>query len=140
MKKTIKADDLNMVAKCLGNINLLRKYAQKQSYDDVKKAYENLGIVLLECEELFEQQKKEEQEKESKRLATLQYLKEQGLSLKDLIEVSKKAKKKTQFADKYVFTNQKGEQQYWSGMGRMPKDLQSLIESGRNLEEFLIEK
>lgn len=51
-----------------------------------------------------------------------------------------KSKTKEKAKPKYAYTDENGIKKTWSGQGRMPKHIKESIESGKPLEDFLIDK
>jgi DNA-binding protein H-NS len=60
-----------------------------------------------------------------------------GMTMEEIVsiynsELSTKFKRPV----KYIFPDQHGNPQRWAGVGKMPNNLQILLDSGRDLEEF----
>lgn len=138
MEKITKTEELEIVARYLGNLNLLRSFTQKQDFDKVERAYNNMATVYIEREELFKQEQKEAAAQEEKRLKMIEYIQSQGFNVEDLVSPITVKNKLRNIENKYSFTDSNGNTQYWKGAGRMPKELKKLIDEGRQLEEFLI--
>lgn len=138
MEKITKTEELEIVAKYLGNLNLLRTFTQKQAFDRVERAYNNMMTAYMEREELFKQEQKEAAEQEEKRRKMIEYIQSQGFNVEDLISPITVRNKLRTVENKYSFTDSQGKTQYWKGSGRMPKELKALIEQGHTLEEYLI--
>lgn len=141
MEKMSKTDEYALVAKYLGNISYLTYFAQKQDVAFLKRAAENLAKVAKEREETEEMERLEAEDLEQKRLAMIESLKEQGWSIEQLttpIRAGNLKKRPRVVPAKYEFPTKEGKRQKWSGVGKMPNALKSLIEQGRKLEEFSI--
>jgi DNA-binding protein H-NS len=83
----------------------------------------------------------EQEERERERKALIEKIEAEGWSLEDLLNESGKSSKRatSKAQNKYVFTDEQGNTQYWTGRGRMPAALKAKIDAGELLESFLIE-
>ncbi|WP_071846924.1 H-NS family nucleoid-associated regulatory protein [Arsenophonus nasoniae] len=104
-----------------------------------------LEAVIEENRELFEQAKKEAEEKEKQRLDLIKLIEDSGFSLDSLLNPVTTGKIKTKKKSsinarkpKYEFLDENGDIQTWSGNGKPPTALQKLLDDGNELEEFLI--
>lgn len=106
-------------AKTLLRKNSLRKQCQDLSVIDIEK-------VLTDLNDILEERKVEEARliaEENKRIEKIEQIrlamKEAGLDLSDLTELTEIAPKKTVKA-KYFIVDEQGERHEWSGRGRTP--------------------
>lgn len=86
------------------------------------------------------------QELEEKRLKALEYLQEIGLAPEDLAvsvfdkEPKRKSKQSSKRADKYAYTDENGKKHTWSGVGRMSNVFKKLVDEGKSIDDYLINK
>lgn len=106
-------------SKTLLRKNSLRKHCQDLSVIDIEK-------VLMDLNDILEERKEEEARfiaEESKRIEKIeqirQAMKEAGLDISDLTELSEVVPKKTVKA-KYFIVDDQGDRHEWSGRGRTP--------------------
>lgn len=106
-------------SKTLLRKNSLRKQCQDLSVIDIEK-------VLMDLNDILEERKEEEARfiaEESKRIEKIeqirQAMKEAGLDISDLTELSEVVPKKTVKA-KYFIVDDQGDRHEWSGRGRTP--------------------
>lgn len=141
MSKMTKVEEIKLVSRYLGNLALLRSLSKQVDFSAIESAINNLQTVLAERQEEAELERIEREEFESRRQAMLAKLQEEGWSLEALIngiDVKSTKSKKGKAPNKYRYTNSEGKECFWSGFGRMPSDLKSLVDSGNSLESYLI--
>ena len=131
------------------NIRTIRKEAHEMGYDTFLEFAEKVQTVKDEF-------LKEAEEVEEKLKATTELLQSEGFEVSleavralllgqiDTPAPTGKGKggkgvKRGSVEPKYAFTVE-GEEQTWTGRGRMPLALKELIEKGEELESFLIKK
>lgn len=144
--KTLKREDeYQIISKHLSSITTIRKFALTKDFEWLQEVKDKLEAVIEENRELFEQARKEAEEKEKKRLDLLKMIEDSGFSLESLLnpvtKVKIKTKKKSSInarKPKYEFLDENGEIQTWSGNGKPPTTLQKLLDDGNPLEDFLI--
>lgn len=148
MTELTKDEEYQIVSKHLTGLTNLRKFAQTKDFDWLDDVCGKLSGILDEKREEEELRKLELAEQEEKRLKALKYLEELGID-PDTVNVSvfdKAAKRKKKKAAgttpaKYRFTHpETGKTDTWTGIGRMKKGLQQLLDAGHSLDEYLIEK
>lgn len=144
MTELSRDEEYQITSKHLTGLTALRKFANTKDYEWLETVVGQLSSIVEEKREAFEFAKMEAEEREKERQKAIKLVEEMGFSVESLLEpitVStkkvKKAKKNTE--PKYRFTDPiTGKVDTWTGVGRMKKGLQSLINNGRSLEEFLI--
>ncbi|EAZ8785453.1 hypothetical protein FMC70_19640 [Salmonella enterica subsp. enterica serovar Enteritidis] len=138
------------------NIRTIRKEAHEMGYDTFLEFAEKVQIVKDEFLKEAEEEKAKQALVEEKLKATTELLQSEGFEVSleavralllgqiDTPAPTGKGKggkgvKRGSVEPKYAFTVE-GEEQTWTGRGRMPLALKELIEKGEELESFLIKK
>ncbi|BBW14536.1 hypothetical protein AC418_22315 [Salmonella enterica] len=138
------------------NIRTIRKEAHEMGYDTFLEFAEKVQIVKDEFLKEAEEEKAKQALVEEKLKATTELLQSEGFEVSleavralllgqiDAPTPTGKGKggkgvKRGSVEPKYAFTVE-GEEQTWTGRGRMPLALKELIEKGEELESFLIKK
>ncbi|EUD10807.1 H-NS family nucleoid-associated regulatory protein [Providencia alcalifaciens] len=147
MTELTREEKYRITSESLTGLTELRKFAKTKNFEWLENLASQLNSIVEEKREEFELQKLELQEIEEKRLKALRFIEELGLN-PETIHISafesidtKSKGKKAKSAPKYRFTHpESGKTETWTGVGRMKKGLQQLIEAGHSLDEFLIDK
>ncbi|HCL2210888.1 TPA: H-NS histone family protein [Salmonella enterica subsp. enterica serovar Infantis] len=138
------------------NIRTIRKEAHEMGYDTFLEFAEKVQTVKNEFLKEAEEEKAKQALVEEKLKATTELLQSEGFEVSleavralllgqiDTPAPTGKGKggkgvKRGSVEPKYAFTVE-GEEQTWTGRGRMPLALKELIEKGEELESFLIKK
>ncbi|EAC0045530.1 TPA: H-NS histone family protein [Klebsiella pneumoniae] len=138
------------------NIRTIRKEAHEMGYDTFLEFAEKVQTVKDEFLKEAEEEKAKQALVEEKLKATTELLQSEGFEVSleavralllgqiDTPTPTGKGKggkgvKRGSVEPKYAFTVE-GEEQTWTGRGRMPLALKELIEKGEELESFLIKK
>ncbi len=128
----------------LNNIRTLRAQARELSPETIEEIIEKLLVIAGERRD--EEKAKEEANREHKEKVQKlrELLVEQGVDPYELIEegVAKPRKQKKvreTRPPKYKYTDESGEERTWSGQGRTPVGIKTLLDAGKTLEDFLIE-
>ncbi|ECI7776957.1 hypothetical protein E1K41_21175 [Salmonella enterica subsp. enterica] len=138
------------------NIRTIRKEAHEMGYESFLEFAEKVQIVKDEFLKEAEEEKAKQALVEEKLKATTELLQSEGFEVSleavralllgqiDAPTPTGKGKggkgvKRGSVEPKYAFTVE-GEEQTWTGRGRMPLALKELIEKGEELESFLIKK
>ena len=138
------------------NIRTIRKEAHEMGYDTFLEFAEKVETDKDEFLKEAEQEKAKQALVEEKLKATTELLQSEGFEVSleagralllgqiDTPAPTGKGKggkgvKRGSVEPKYAFTVE-GEEQTWTGRGRMPLALKELIEKGEELESFLIKK
>lgn len=144
MSELTKDEEYQIVAKHLSGLGNLRKFAQTKDFEWLEDVCSKLKSIVEEEREAFELAKLEAEELENKRQKAIQLIEEMGFSVESLSEPvttgTKKLKRsKKSTAPKYRFTDPvTGNVDTWTGIGRMKKGLQALLNDGHTLAEYLI--
>ncbi|MEY0290290.1 H-NS family nucleoid-associated regulatory protein [Providencia rettgeri] len=148
MTELTREEKYKITSESLTGLTELRKFAKTKNFEWLENLANQLNGIVEEQREEFELRKLELAELEEKRLKAIKYLEELGLD-PETINISvfettdkkgKKGKSKNTPA-KYRFTHpETGKIDTWTGVGRMKKGLQQLIDAGHSLDEYLIEK
>ncbi|WP_369015465.1 H-NS family nucleoid-associated regulatory protein (plasmid) [Klebsiella quasipneumoniae] len=138
------------------NIRTIRKEAHEMGHESFLEFAEKVLIVKGEIEEAQQEEIAKQALVEEKLKATTELLQSEGFEVSleavralllgqiDAPAPTSKGKggkgvKRGSVEPKYAFTVE-GEEQTWTGRGRMPLALKELIEKGEELESFLIKK
>lgn len=123
----------------LNNIRTLRVLLREEiSTKDLEDFKDKILLVLEEKKEeekMIAEQQRQQQEKLEE---VKQILEQKGLTTEDLsaflnITEVKEKKERKKAEPKYKFLDAQGNEKFWTGQGRTPRELQ-----GKNLEDFLI--
>lgn len=136
-----KQEEFNIVTKYFNNFASLRSFAKDKELSFLEKAEKNLAQIIKDKKDAIELERMEQEERERERKALIEKIETEGWSLEDLLNESGKSSKRatSKAQNKYVFTDEQGNTQYWTGRGRMPAALKAKIDAGELLESFLIE-
>lgn len=124
----------------------LRANTKELSVEELKEVQAKLARVVAAREEEEQELRREEAAKLEKVEAFKKQMQEAGLSIIDLApELSNQvtnptkatARKREPKPAKYVY-NMNGEERTWTGQGRTPKVIQQALNSGKQLDDFLI--
>ncbi|ELL2572443.1 H-NS histone family protein [Salmonella enterica] len=138
------------------NIRTIRKEAHEMGHESFLEFAEKVLIVKSEIEEAQQEEIAKQALVEEKLKATTELLQSEGFEVSleavralllgqiDAPTPTGKGKggkgvKRGSVEPKYAFTVE-GEEQTWTGRGRMPLALKEMIEKGEELESFLIKK
>lgn len=107
--------------------------------EQLEDAQQKLGNIIAKRREKLESEQAAQQEKQQKAEALLKLLEEQGLSVEDLAGATSEQKSKTSGKRrpiKYRLTDDNGKEHTWTGIGRMPKVFKSVLDEGKQLEDY----
>ncbi|HHC2602529.1 TPA: H-NS family nucleoid-associated regulatory protein [Klebsiella pneumoniae] len=137
----------------LSNIRSLRKIANEIGDEEFLVFAEKVEAVKEEINKRIEEEKQKQLLVEDKLKATTELLQSEGFEVsldsvrafllgQELPAPGKGAKgvKRGSVEPKYAYTDSEGQEQTWTGRGRMPLALKALIDGGKELESFLIKK
>lgn len=138
---------MSEITKTLLNIRSLRAFSRDLTLEQLEEALEKLTIVVQERQELEAEDRAIKAEREAKLAEYAQQIAKDGIDLNDLIAaLSGESKSKTNKTKskrpprpakyKYMLN---GEEKTWTGQGRTPSAIQTLLAQGHKLEEFIIE-
>ncbi|MBS0861920.1 H-NS family nucleoid-associated regulatory protein [Providencia rettgeri] len=148
MTELTREEKYKITSESLTGLTELRKFAKTKNFEWLENLANQLNGIVEEQREEFELRKLELAELEEKRLKAIKYLEELGLDPETIhisvFETTDKKGKKGKSRNtpaKYRFTHpETGKTDTWTGIGRMKKGLQLLIDAGHSLDEFLIDK
>lgn len=136
---------MNEIIKTLLNIRSLRAYSRELTLEQLQEALKKLSTVVEERRE--EEAKNQEQEllKEAKLAEIMRQIKEQGLDSSEVISAlasttasNKPKSKRAPRPAKYKYIDASGSEQFWTGQGRTPSVIQTALDNGQSLDDFLI--
>lgn len=148
MTELSKDEEYGIVSKHLGTLTALRKFAQTKDFEWLEEVKGKLEALITESRKEYELKKLAAEELEQKRKQALEYIRSLGLDPDYLTEPvtvggiksqRKNAKSGVRKA-KYRFTDELGNAKEWSGNGKSPSALQTLLDAGHSLDEYLINK
>lgn len=146
MSELTREEEYAIIIKHLTSITSFRKFSSQQDFDSLVEISNKLIALIDERREEEELRKLELQELEEKRLKALEYLQEIGLAPEDLAvsvfdkEPKRKGKHSSKRADKYAYTDENGKKHTWSGVGRMSNVFKKLVDEGKSIDDYLINK
>lgn len=149
MSNLSKEEQYQIIVTHMTGITNMRKFTNHQDFQWMVEVRDKLSSLIEERREDEELRMLELQELEEKRLKAIEYLKELGLSPETLtisVFEQKKAKKKGKshkaiYPPKYQYEDTRTKKiKTWSGNAKMPKGLKMLLDEGKNLDDFLIQK
>ncbi|GAD79336.1 H-NS family histone-like protein [Vibrio ezurae] len=138
---------MSEITKTLLNIRSLRAFSRELTLEQLEEALDKLTTVVEERRENEAEERAAREEKERKLAEYAQQLISEGIDIEDLVAAvagdtsAKSSKAKTKRAPrpaKYEYVNEAGEQKTWTGQGRTPSAIQTQLDSGKSLDEFLI--
>ncbi|RLV58483.1 H-NS histone family protein [Parashewanella curva] len=107
------------------------------SVEELKEVAVKLEKIIVEREQLEEELKKANAERDAEIEKIRQQMEAIGLSVEDLGAVKAAPKKRAPRPPKYEITVD-GQLVQWTGQGRMPTVFKNEIDNGRKIEDFLI--
>lgn len=139
------SEEYEAIKRILSNIRSLRVFARECDFEWLEEVAEKFRVVVEERREDHNQELKQLEEQESKKQEAIAMLAKMGFTLDDLVQsgtqpAAKVRKTKSQREPKYIYTDESGEEKTWAGVGRTPKAIQTALNNGQQLEEFLIKK
>ncbi|WP_261817175.1 H-NS family histone-like protein [Vibrio gallicus] len=138
---------MSELTKTLLNIRSLRAFGRELTLEQLEEALDKLTIVVEERREAEAEERAVREEKEKKLAEYAAQIREQGIDLEDLIaamagegstKTNKQKQKRAPRPAKYKYVNEQGEEKTWTGQGRTPSAIQTQLEAGAQLEDFLI--
>ena len=132
---------MNEFLKVLLNIRSLRAACRDLTLEQLEEGLEKLSAIVDERrqDESAERQAREEHQKKIAEYAEM--LKAAGIDPAELVNTvvpeNTKVSKRAPRPAKYRYLDN-GVEKTWTGQGRMPKALATLLEQGHQLDEFLI--
>ncbi|HHF5700510.1 TPA: H-NS family nucleoid-associated regulatory protein [Haemophilus influenzae] len=123
----------------LNNIRTLRVLLREEITTQDLEDFKNKILLVLEEKKEEEKMIAEQQRQQQEKLEEVkQILEQKGLTTEDLsaflnITEVKEKKERKKAEPKYKFLDAQGNEKFWTGQGRTPRELQ-----GKNLEDFLI--
>ncbi|EJE4701730.1 TPA: H-NS family nucleoid-associated regulatory protein [Vibrio parahaemolyticus] len=135
--------------KTLLNIRSLRAFSRELTLEQLEEALDKLTTVVLERQESEKSEREDRAEQEAKLEEIATKIAKEGIDVEALIEVlagqpkakaKVKASKRPPRPAKYRYTDDMGEEKTWTGQGRTPSAIQTLLDEGKSIDEFLIDK
>ncbi len=122
------------------NARSLRAITRELTLEQLNEGFEKLKTIVEERSENDAEVRAQQEERQRKIREYKELLKSEGIELTELLqsEDTPKQNKRAPRPAKYRFTDLNGQEQTWTGQGRMPLPIKNAIESGKSLEDFLI--
>jgi DNA-binding protein H-NS len=139
------SEEYEAIKRILSNIRSLRVFARECDFEWLEEVAEKFRVVVEERREDHNQELKQLEAQGKKIEEARELLASMGLTPDDLVQsgtqpAAKVRKTKSQREPKYIYTDESGEEKTWAGVGRTPKAIQTALNNGQQLEEFLIKK
>ncbi len=138
---------MSEMLKTLLNIRSLRAYSRELTLEQLEEALDKLTTVVIERQESeeAEQAALAKQNEKLEEIAT--QIAQDGIDVEALIEAlagqpksKTKGTKRPSRPAKYRYIDGNGKEKTWTGQGRTPSAIQTQLDAGKSLDEFLIEK
>lgn len=127
--------------KILLNLRSLRAVARELTIEQLQEALEKLQTVVTERVEAEEEAEAEAAERFEKLEKYREMLINDGIDPEELMASMGTTKPKSKRAvrpAKYKFIDLDGLEKTWTGQGRTPKAIKDALDSGKNMDNFLI--
>ncbi|KAA8596537.1 DNA-binding protein H-NS [Vibrio cyclitrophicus] len=135
---------MNPMIKTLLNIRTLRAFSRELTFEQLEDALDKLTTVYLERQESEEAEREARAEKEAKVAEMAKQISESGIGVEDLLAAlsgQPKTKKIRQPRPaKYQYTDESGTKKTWTGQGRTPAAIQTKLDAGQSIDDFLIKR
>ncbi|MEZ8330728.1 H-NS family nucleoid-associated regulatory protein [Vibrio splendidus] len=135
---------MNPMIKTLLNIRTLRAFSRELTFEQLEDALDKLTTVYLERQESEEAEREARAEKEAKVAEMAKQMSESGIGVEDLLAAltgQPKTKKIRQPRPaKYQYTDESGTEKTWTGQGRTPAAIQTKLDAGQSMDDFLIKR
>lgn len=128
--------------KALNNLRTLRAEARNIEVAVLNEMLEKFAVVVAERREETAAESAAQREKEEKLALYKEMLRKDGITINELAQLNQgetksKAKRAPRPA-KYKFTDEQGNEKFWTGQGRTPSPIKSAIDADGSLDDFLI--
>ncbi|MDE1186421.1 MAG: H-NS family nucleoid-associated regulatory protein [Pantoea sp.] len=128
--------------KALNNLRTLRAQARDVEVEVLNEMLEKLSAIIAERRDEAAAENAALREKEEKLALYKEMLLNDGIDISELAQLtqgeSKPKAKRAPRPAKYKFTDENGEEKFWTGQGRTPSPIKSVIDAGGSLDDFLI--
>jgi DNA-binding protein H-NS len=124
---------MNTIQEMLASKRTLKKFFSECDFVFLSTLNDQITAALMERKAEHDEQERQLQLREAKRLELLELIKAEGFSPSDFVSQTKPAKRKRKY--QYV---ENGVTRYWSGVGKTPAMIQQAIMEGKSLGDFLI--
>lgn len=121
----------------LASERTLKKFLRESDFTFLKKLRERISFALDEKRVEFEEQERQRHLRDEKRNELLALIEAEGFSIADFTD-NKPAKKTAKRKPKYQYF-ENGVRKTWTGIGRTPVYIQRELDTGKPLEDFLIQ-
>jgi DNA-binding protein H-NS len=128
--------------KALNNLRTLRAQARDIEVAVLDEMLEKFTVVVAERREEAEADNAAQRVKEEKLALYKEMLLNDGIDINDLAqlnpqETKSKAKRAPRPA-KYKFIDEQGNEKLWTGQGRTPSPIKTVLDAGGSMDDFLI--
>ncbi|MBC0855483.1 H-NS family nucleoid-associated regulatory protein [Pantoea stewartii] len=130
--------------KAFSNIRTLRAQSRETSLEILEEILDKLTSIVEEKRHEEESGMKEKEKRKVKLDAIREQLLADGIDPQELLghygssSASKKKSSRNPRPAKYKYTDENGNEKSWTGQGRTPKAIKSALDTGKNLDDFMI--
>ena len=124
----------------ISNQRRLKAQLKDLPIEEVRSYYAKFEVVLSQLEEQEAERVKAHQEKREKIAELKEEAARLGIDLTDLVDTHAAKTVKKPKEPKYEYVNDVGERKTWTGQGPTPKPIREAIESGKTLDDHLINR
>jgi DNA-binding protein H-NS len=128
--------------KALNNIRTLRVQARDIEVAALEEMLEKFAVVVAERREEVAVETAAQREKEQKLALYKEMLLNDGIDINDLAQLnpqeSKTKAKRAPRPAKYKYIDEQGNEKLWTGQGRTPSPIKTVLDAGGSMDDFLI--
>ncbi len=130
--------------KTLLNIRSLRAFSRELTLEQLEEALDKLTTVVIERQESEEAERVALAEQYTKLEEIATQIALEGIDVEALINAlagqpKSKGTKRPPRPAKYRYLDENGKEKTWTGQGRTPSAIQTQLDAGQSIDEFLIE-
>ncbi|UJF19806.1 H-NS histone family protein [Vibrio sp. SS-MA-C1-2] len=132
---------MNETLKALLNLRSLRALSRELTLEQLQEALEKLTSVVTEREEAEAAEAANNKERDAKLAQYREMLIADGIDPEELLAAATEKQPKKKRAPrpaKYKFIDENGEEKTWTGQGRTPSALKTILDAGQSLDDFLL--
>ena len=122
------------------NVRSLRAVTRELTLEQLNEGFEKLQAIVEERRESEAEVRAQQEERLRKISEYKELLKSEGIDVAELLlgQTEAKTSKRAPRPAKYKFVDSNGQEQTWTGQGRMPVPIREALAVGKTLEDFLI--
>ena len=136
-----KENKANEIVSYFKKSRTIPNFVREAGSEFIENLIKQFTKEVAEVKRQEEEQKRILQQQESKLKEIVSQLEGSGLTIETIVEALTKTKQvKSKALPKYQYTDDKGNNKTWTGIGKKPLPIQKALETGGSLEDFLINK